>query len=72
MARNLNDRNLYPPLVRRAAVKETLTEEEMSPLGRDLVRISAEIEASGEELLSHEEIEREVRRRRGGYDADDE
>ncbi len=72
MVRNLDDRSAHPPLVRRATVKESLTDEEMSPLGRDLVRISAEIEASGEELLSHEEIEREVQRRRGGYDRNDE
>ncbi|MGH9898143.1 MAG: hypothetical protein ACRD4L_04750 [Pyrinomonadaceae bacterium] len=70
MARNLNDRNPYLPPVRHAMVKEIMTVEEMSPLGRDLVRISAEIEASGEELLSHEKIEREVALRRGGYDGE--
>lgn len=43
-----------------------LNTERMSPLGRDLVEISAEIEASGEGLLSYKNVEREVKRRRGG------
>lgn len=44
----------------------------ISPLGRKLRRIRAEIIASGEPLLSWEEIDREVAERRGGYGEEDE
>jgi hypothetical protein len=42
----------------------------MSDLGRDLLKLSREYEESGEELLSEEEIEVELARRRGGYAQD--
>jgi hypothetical protein len=52
--------------VRRARVRD-LAREEMSELGRDLFDLSREYESSGEELLTEEEIEAELARRRGGY-----
>ena len=39
----------------------------MSELGRDLVKLSREIETAGEGLMSEEELEQELARRRGGY-----
>lgn len=55
--------------VRRARVPD-LSLEKMSDLGRDLLKLSREYEESGEELLSEEEIEVELARRRGGYAQD--
>ncbi|MDQ3133399.1 MAG: hypothetical protein M3Q76_01150 [Acidobacteriota bacterium] len=43
----------------------------MSQLGRDIADLSREIEESGEPLLSEEEIELELSRRRGGYTSED-
>jgi hypothetical protein len=42
-----------------------------SNLGRDLLALRAEIVASGVPLLSWDEVEKEVRVRRGGVDSDD-
>jgi hypothetical protein len=56
--------------VRRTEIKTWLTEETMSPLGRDLMKIAREIEASDDTALDENEIEQELKRRRGG-DADD-
>ncbi|MGB9179593.1 MAG: hypothetical protein WCB68_10155 [Pyrinomonadaceae bacterium] len=54
--------------VRRTELKTWLTEETMSPLGRELMHIAHEIEASEEETaLDEEDIERELKKRRGGY-----
>jgi hypothetical protein len=58
--------------VRRTEVKTWLTEETMSPLGRELMKIAHEIEASDEPALGEEEIEKELKRRRGGYAEDGE
>lgn len=58
--------------VRRTEVKTWLTEETMSPLGRELMKIAREIEASDELALSEEEIEKELQKRRGGYAEDGE
>lgn len=52
--------------VRRAHVP-ALSYEEMSEMGRDLYDLSREYESSGEELLTEDEIEAELARRRGGY-----
>jgi hypothetical protein len=54
----------------RSRLAELLPEldfKAMSPMGRELVRLSAEIEESGEGLLNEKEIELEIARRRGGY-----
>ncbi len=61
--------DLYPeaPWVRRAYIPPDLTYETMSELGRELYRLSMEIAESGEGLLTEEELEREIARRRGGY-----
>ena len=56
--------------VRRTEIKTWLTEETMSPLGRELMKIAREVEASDEPALDEEDIEKELKRRRGGY-ADD-
>jgi hypothetical protein len=58
--------NEHPP-VRRAHIPPDLSLENMSELGRDLIQLSREIEASGEVLTSEEELEQELARRRGGY-----
>jgi len=41
--------------------------ETMSELGKELYRLSEEIAQSGEGLLTEQELEREIARRRGGY-----
>ncbi|MGI8656131.1 MAG: hypothetical protein ACR2LC_13045 [Pyrinomonadaceae bacterium] len=57
--------------VRRARIPSDLTYETMSELGRDLFAISRDYAESGGELLSEQEIEVEVTRRRGGYTEED-
>jgi hypothetical protein len=52
--------------MRQARVRN-LAYDEMSELGRALFDLSREYESSGEELLTEEEIEAELARRRGGY-----
>ena len=65
-ARNTSRRSEGGDSVRRARVPD-LPLEKMSDLGRDLSKLSREYEESGEELLSEEEIEAELARRRGGH-----
>ena len=69
-ARNTSRRSEGGNNVRRARVPD-LPLEKMSDLGRDLLKLSREYEESGEELLSEEEIEVELARRRGGYVQED-
>jgi hypothetical protein len=65
--------NLNPePPVRPTQVKSWLTAETMSPLGRALMGLAAEIEASDETPMDEEAIEREMTRRRGGHSLDGE
>ncbi len=52
--------------VRRTEVKTWLTEETMSPLGRELMRLAREIAESDEPALGEEDVEEELMRRRGG------
>jgi len=52
------------PLVRPTEVKSWLTRETMSPLGRELMEIATEIEASDEISTDEEAIESELRSRR--------
>lgn len=66
MAQPGQNLNQQPP-VRPTEVKSWLTTETMSPLGRELMEIAAEIEASDEIPMDEEAIERELRSRRGGY-----
>jgi hypothetical protein len=54
--------------VRKARVPSDLTYDKISDLGRDLFDISRDYEWSGGELLSEEEIEAEIARRRNGKD----
>lgn len=64
-AHNASHRNRRKPPVRRARVPE-LNYEEMSDLGRDLFDLSRAYEDSGGALLTEEELEAEMMRRRGG------
>ena len=57
--------NRRKPPVRRARVPD-LNYEEMSELGRDLFDLSRAYEDSGGALLTEDELEAEVMRRRGG------
>jgi hypothetical protein len=68
LAYQTND-EFYPeaPHVRRAYIPPDLTYETMSELGKELYRLSMEIAESGEGLYTEEELEREIARRRGGY-----
>jgi hypothetical protein len=52
-------------------VKEWLTPETMSPLGRDLMSIVSDIEQSDEPAFDEQAVERELTTRRGGYSPDD-
>lgn len=58
--------------VRPTQVKSWLTAETMSPLGRELMEIAAEIEADDGATMDEQEIERELIRRRGGHSQDGE
>jgi hypothetical protein len=57
--------NRRKAVVRRARVPD-LNYEKMSELGRDLFDLSRAYEDSGEALLTEDELEAEVMRRRGG------
>lgn len=65
------NRDHDPNSVRQAHIPPNLSSDTMSRLGRDLLEMSREYEASGGELLSEKEIEVELTRRRGGYNQDD-
>ncbi|MDX6497762.1 MAG: hypothetical protein QOG23_1022 [Blastocatellia bacterium] len=71
MAEPSQNLNQQPP-VRPTQVKSWLTTETMSPLGRELMEIAAEIDVSDDTPLDEEAIERELIKRRGGYSADGE
>jgi hypothetical protein len=68
-ARNTGHQKQRKTNVRRAHIPD-VPYEQMSDLGRDLVDISLEYESSGEPLLTEEEIELELARRRGGHSQD--
>lgn len=56
--------------VRRAVLNTSTDPRDMSPLGRELMKIAAEIDASDDPAMSEEDLERELRLRRGGYTGD--
>jgi hypothetical protein len=58
--------NQQPP-IRPTQVKTWLTTETMSPLGRELMEIAAEIERSDETPMDEAAVEQELVSRRGGY-----
>ena len=63
-----NRKITQPFKVRRAELPPMpLTEAEMSPLGRKLMKIVAEIDASDDPPMSEEDLERELEMRRGGF-----
>ncbi len=53
--------------VRRAELNTSLDERDMSPMGRKLMKIAAEIENSDEPAMSKADIERRLQMGRGGY-----
>jgi hypothetical protein len=61
--------NQFP---RPTKVKTWLARDTMSPLGRELMEIAGEVEASDDKALDEDAIERELIRRRGGYSENDE
>jgi len=65
-AHDTNRDNRSESNVRRARTPD-LRYEEMSDLGRELFDLSRDYESSGGELLTEEEIEKELMRRRGGH-----
>ena len=64
-AHNTGRNNRRKPAARRANVPDS-SYEEMFKLGRDLFDLSRAYEDSGGALLTEEELEDEVMRRRGG------
>ena len=66
MAQTGHNLNQQPP-IRPTQVKTWLTTETMSPLGRELMEIAAEIECSDEAPMDEEAVEQELIERRGGY-----
>ena len=66
MAQPGQNLNQQPP-IRPTQVKTWLTTETMSPLGRELMEIAAEIESSDETPMDAEAVEQELISRRGGY-----
>jgi hypothetical protein len=69
-AHNTSHGNRRKPSVRRARIPR-LDYEEMSELGRDLFDLSRAYEDSGGALLTEDELEAEVMRRRGGRAQED-
>lgn len=57
---------------RPTEVKTWLAKEMMSQLGRELMEIADEVEASDDRAMDEEAIERELIKRRGGYSENDE
>ncbi len=64
-----NTEKLNRAEVRRTYIPANLTYETMSDLGREIYDLVQQIPE--EELLSEEEIELEIARRRGGYIPED-
>ena len=59
-----------PFVVRRTVLNTSNDPKDMSPLGRLLMKLAAEIDASDEPAMSEEDIERRLRLGRGGYTGD--
>ncbi len=68
----LKTRKTEPFIVRRAKLNTSTDPRDWSPLGRKLMKIYAEIEASDEPGLSQDDLEKELQSRRGGYITGDE
>lgn len=69
-AHNTHHSNRRKPAVRRARIPD-LNYDEMSEPGRDLFDLSRAYEDSGGALLTEDELEAEVMRRRGGRARED-
>ncbi len=57
--------------VRRTKLNQSNDPRDWSPLGRKLMKIVAEIDASDEPGMTHEDIEKRLKMGRGGFDYDD-
>ena len=66
----LETSKVKPFVVRRAVLNTSTDPKDMSPLGRRLMKLAAEIDASDEPAMSEEDIERRLRLGRGGYTGD--
>jgi hypothetical protein len=62
---NLNKKEVF--YVKQTQIKTVLSEKEISPLGRKLMKIAKEIETSDEPAFDETDVERELERRRGGF-----
>ena len=62
---NLNKNDVF--YVKQTQIKTVLSEKEMSPLGRKLMKIAKQIENSDEQAFDETDIEKELERRRGGF-----
>ena len=58
--------------VHQTDVKTWLTYETMSPLGRALMDIAAQVEQSDDPAFDEQAVENELKSRRGGYSEDGE
>ncbi len=63
-----NRKNQEVFTVRRAELKPIPPVAERTPLGRRLMEIVAEIDASDDPPMSEEDLERELQLRRGGFE----
>ncbi len=54
-------------IVKRTRTGQRLNDDEISPLGRKLMKIALEVELSDEFEFGEAEIESELQKRRGGY-----
>lgn len=68
----LKNRNPELFTVRRAVLNTSTDPRDMSPLGRELMKLAAEIDASDDPAMSEEDFERELQIRRGGFIRDEE
>jgi vacuolar-type H+-ATPase subunit C/Vma6 len=62
---NLNKKEVF--YVKPTQIRTVLSEKEMSPLGKKLMKIAKEIENSDEPAFDEADIERELEKRRGGF-----
>ncbi len=63
----LNQKQPKPFTVRKARLSTIPPEGERTPLGRTLMELVAEIDASDDPPMSEEDLELELQMRRGGF-----
>lgn len=62
---NLNRKDVF--YVKQTQINIVSSEQEMSPLGRKLMKIAKKIEESEEPALDETDVEKELEKRRGGF-----